>query len=127
MYSGIIVQVVSIRILLTAPPSPCERAVRDVLACQSDIELIEAPPTRGLELLTLLRRVEPDFLVVESDAHRVLALCDQVLNEYPHLILLAIGSDPPTITLHQLKVESRTMPSSSLMRLPDELRVLTES
>ena len=120
-------QVVSIRILLAAPPSPCERAVRDVLARQSDMELIEAPPARGLELLALLRRMEPDFLVVESDAHRALALCSQVLSEYPHLILLAIGSEPPTITLYQLKVESRTMPSSSLMRLPDELRVLVES
>jgi hypothetical protein len=101
-------------------------SIADLLSSQSEMEVIEASPVRGVELLALLERTEPEVLVVESPPDRAVSLCAQVLSEYPHLVVVVSDPVDHTLTLNRLKVESMTLPRSSLERLPTEIREAIE-
>ncbi len=116
-----------IQILLMAPRSESTLALADVLTGQADMHVMEAPPSRGVELLSLLGRTEADVLVVESEPAGAVSLSAQVLSEYPHLVVLAISPEDRTITLNRLRMESRRLPTSSMERLPSEVRVAVGS
>lgn len=112
----------AIKILLTAARSASAEPLADLLTGQSDMEVMEAPPVRGVELLSLLRRTEADVLVVESEPIGTVSLCAQVLSEYPDLVILAINPDDRTITLNRSTVESRALLGSELAGLASEVR-----
>lgn len=116
----------AIKILLMTPRSESTEPLADLLCGQSDMEVIEAHPARGVELLSALRRAEADVLVVESEQDIATSLCAQVLGEYPHMVVLAINPDDRSITLNRSRVESRTLPTSSLEGLANEVRVAVD-
>lgn len=117
----------TIQILQMASWSESARAVSDLLSSQPDMVVIEAPPSRGIELLALLRRTEAEVLMVESSPDATVPLCAQVLSEYPHLVILAVSPDDRAITLNRLRVESQTLTTASLVKLPGEVRAAVES
>jgi hypothetical protein len=116
----------AIKILLMAPRSESTESLAGVLAGQSDMEVIEAQPARGIELLALLRRTEADVLVVESEKGGANSLSAQVLSEYPHLVIIAMNPDEQTVTLNRSTVESRTLLDSDLAGLANEVRVAVD-
>jgi hypothetical protein len=110
------------QILLMGPQLRDTIAIADLLSSQSEMEVIEASPVRGVELLALLERTEPEVLIVESRPEQAVSLCAQVLGEYPHLVVVVCDPVDQTITLNRLKVESVKLPRSSLEGLPTEIR-----
>lgn len=92
------------------------------MARQPDVEVIAAAPCKGLELLLLLRKTEPEVLVIESEPSRAPGLCDLVFGEYPHLRILAVSPDGRNVSLHWLKAESRIVQVSELGDISDEIR-----
>jgi DNA-binding NarL/FixJ family response regulator len=116
-----------IRVLLTAQDAQVVHAVRSILACQEDMEVIEARPCRGLELFLLLRRTEPDVLALELEVDRISGLCSQVFGEYPDLTILAISPDDQGVTLHRLKLDSMALPAWSIDSVADEIRAAVRS
>lgn len=112
----------SLRFLLALPSTESSRAIKANLARQSGVEVIAAAPCDGLELLLLLRRTEPEVLVIESEPSRAPALCDVAFGEYPHLRILAVSPDGRNVSLHWLKAESRIVSASALEEIADEIR-----
>ena len=116
----------AIRVLFVGSPATRgSRTVRDLLASQSDMELIEEPDFGGLRLLLLLKAIEPDVLVLQLGSSRIPGL-SQVLGEYPHLIVLTISPDGRELELHRVKVESVTMSEGSLQNLAKTIRAAVE-
>ncbi len=119
-------RIAAIKILLMATRSESTESLADLLAGQSDMEVIEEQPARGVGLLSALRRAEADVLVVESEQDSATSLCAQVLGEYPDMVVLAINPDDQSITLNRSRVESRTLLSSSLEKLASEVRMAVD-
>lgn len=91
------------------------------------MEVIEARPCHGLELLLLLGRTEPDVLALELEASRISGLCAQVFGEYPDMTILAISPDDQSVTLHRLKLDSLALPAWSIESVADEIRAALRS
>jgi DNA-binding NarL/FixJ family response regulator len=113
-------------LFMASPTTPGCEAIRNMLALQPDMEVIAAPQRSGVQLLLLLRRTEPDVLVLQPRPGRVPGLA-QVFSEHAHLTVLTISADSREITLHHLKVESFSLPADSLESVAREIRTVSQS
>jgi DNA-binding NarL/FixJ family response regulator len=116
-----------LRVLFVASPTTQGyKAIRNMLALQSDMEVITAPQCSGVQLLLLLRKTEPDVLVWQPGPGRVPGL-SQVFSEDPHLTVLTISAGGREITLYRVRVESLSLPADSPERVANEIRIASQS
>ena len=70
----------------------------------------------------MLRRAEPDVLVLEAEPDRVPDSCGQILGEYPHLTILTVGPDARGFALHRLQLETVTLAHTTLDSIAGDIR-----
>jgi DNA-binding NarL/FixJ family response regulator len=96
-----------IRVLIANTPRLMHDLVRTTLSDQLDMEIV-GDVLEESQILHALDKTQPDFLVVSlGSLNQRPQICDQALEKYPHLRVVAIAPDQDSIMYYWLSPEIR--------------------
>ena len=83
----------SIRVLVANRPRLIRELIMATISDQPDIEIVGEVQEES-EILGAVERARPDFLIVALDkSDRLPTFCEPILQEHPHLRVIAIAPD----------------------------------
>ena len=115
-----------VRILLGALPAVVRNALEGVLTVQVDMEVIGAT-SEPVETLMAAGQARADVVVLGLQDSGLPGLASLLLDEYPHLKVVAVAAGTDHALLYELHPRLVRIPGSSPEELVDAIRVAVGS
>lgn len=94
-----------ILILFAGRTTPGLARVRDAVAEQPDMEVVDRAGYQGTRLLYALKETAADVLVVPLEGGELPGVCSHIFNEYPYLTVIGVDHDRERAVLYHLRLE----------------------
>lgn len=92
-----------IRILLAEIPQTLCGVIKEIISAEPDMEIV-GEVTDGIRLLLAAGEAQADVVVTGLRDSELPGICSHLLNEYPHLKVLALTTDGRTGSLYEFQL-----------------------
>ncbi len=115
-----------IRVLLAQMPETLRDTFTQLVAGQSDMELV-GDLTDPLSLLLAAGQTRPDAVIMGLQDSEFPGICSHLLSEYPHIKVVGMTADGRSARLYELRPQKMSLGKVSLPEVLDAIRAAVRS